>query len=178
MTTTPTLPGEARASVAAKQAAFSDSRMEPEDAAVRQQLGLRPSVYASDGIDTHPDRRPCPSWCWVGQSGGEYDHEVDCSHPMTAAHRHDGIPHVVASLYQGDNNSSKYEEDRFIQAATIEPHLEQLGQGAPIIRVALRHSEDGVSKYGEILKLTLTDAQELAAALTYLVDTADGSARA
>lgn len=155
---------------ASRQAAFSDSLGEPEYAAVRQQLGLRPCAYADDGAGRHPDRRPCPSWCWVGQSGGEYDHEVDYAHPMEAHHRHDGIPHVVASLYRGQLVSGG---ERYVAAATIEPHLEQVGQGSPIIRAYLRHWEGREQKFGEVLKLTLTDARELAAALTYLIETAE-----
>lgn len=157
--------------IAARQAAFSDSLCEPEYAAVRQLLGLRPDAYADDGIDRHPDRRPCPSWCWVGQSGGVYDHEVYAEHPMEAEHHHGPIPSVVASLYQG--SIVRDGDVNYVQAATIEPHLEQVGQGAPVIRVSLRHWKGRESKYAEILRLSLTDAQELATALTYLVETAE-----
>ena len=37
-------------------------------------MGLRPTHINEDG--PHPDRRPCPAWCWVGRTGGEYDHLV------------------------------------------------------------------------------------------------------
>lgn len=161
-----------RETIAAKQAAFSDATDEPEYAAVRQELGLRPHAYLESGPDNHPDRRPCPSWCWVGQSRGEYDHEISVRHPMTARHDHDRTPHVVASLYQGESSCDN-NGDRYVTAATIEPVLSQVGQGAPQISVHLRHYEAGKFHFGEILKLTLTDAQELATALTYLVQTAD-----
>ena len=149
MTTAPTAPAQPRESIAAKQAAFSDSLCEPEYAAVRRLLGLRPDSYNDEGVDNHPDRRPCPPWCWVGQSHGEYGHSIDRAHPMDAEQHHDGIPHVVASLYQGHLVSGG--EHRYIQAATIEPHLEQLGQAAPVIRVALRHWEGQEARYGDIL---------------------------
>lgn len=121
-------------SVADKQAAFRDSLVEPEYAAIRQQLGLRPHLYATDGADIHPDRRPCPSWCWVGNSGGKYGHEVEWDHPVGALHSFDGIAHIVASLYEGA--VARGSEPRWVEAASVELDLEQRGQEAPIIRAS------------------------------------------
>lgn len=37
---------------------------EAREESVRDNLGLRPTTYANHGhVGTHPDQRPCPSWC-------------------------------------------------------------------------------------------------------------------
>jgi len=89
---------------------------------------------------------------------------------MSARRKHERTPHVVATLYEVETVSS---DERYVAAATIEPHLFQLGKGAPLITVHLRHCEGGNAQFGEILKLTLTQAQELATALNFLVNTAE-----
>ena len=81
-------------------------------------------------------------------------------------------PSVVASLYPGD--SSRGPHSRWIHAATLEPRLVQLGQGAPVVNVAFRQYEGGEQQYeDEFLRLTVTDARELVTALNYLIETAD-----
>jgi hypothetical protein len=155
-------------SIAAKQAAFADAQCEPETAKTRQHLGLRPHVFNQYGPDGHPDRQPCPSWCWVGQSDDDReDHEVDPARPMSATHHMEGHPQVVAELYRGDSYGPS---TRVTQAATIEPVFEQMGQEDPTIRVWLRHwPTHQEQEFNEVLHLSLTDAQELAVALNYLV---------
>lgn len=153
------------------RARFNDDYIEDSDAQIRRQLDLRPANYAADrgGPGTHPDQRPCPSWCWVGQSD-EYDHEMDYTHPLEAEHNMGAIPHVVASLYPGDPGHAG---DRVVSAATIEPRLEQVGQGDPRIAVGFRRYRGRESLFDlEYLRLSLTDARELARVLNHLVDLA------
>jgi len=151
----------------------TDDHLEPAEAAIRRDLGLRPHLYPGDGRKgSHPDQRPCPAWCWIGQHP-DYDHEVHVLDTGAALHTMEGDPHVMASLYQGE--SSAGEGGRVVRTATIEPALEQLGQADPIIRVHLRHFEANEHHYDEILRLTLTDAEELARVLGWLVRTAEGA---
>ena len=152
----------------------ADEIEEPEDAALRRELGLRPSVY-SDQSDSrkllHADQRPCPSWCWVGCHEA-YGHEVDWRHPLEAGHEMEAAPHVVASLYPGAPAFGA--EDRFVRTATLEPRLHQVGQGSPTVDVAFRRYDGGDQLFDdEFLKLTITDARELAVALNYLIELAD-----
>ena len=78
-----------------------DEFEEPENAVLRRELGLRPIGYPDSG--DHPDQRPCPSWCWIAHEE-EYEHEVDCRHPLEALHTLEPHPSVVASLYPGDSS--------------------------------------------------------------------------
>jgi hypothetical protein len=138
-------------------AKFSDDYIEAADARVRQELGLRPPPFSNSTGEpgTHPDQRPCPSWCWVGQEHDQYEHEVDARRPMSASHELEGHPHVVASLYQGDFG---FGADQTVSAATIEPTLTQVDQEPPRIRVALRAYEGRESRYqDELLRLSLED---------------------
>ncbi len=80
-------------------------------------------------------------------SPDEYKHEVDCQHPLEASHTLEPHPSVVASLYPG--TSSTGPRSRWVQAATLEPRLEQLGQGAPVVNVAFRRYEGGEQKFDE-----------------------------
>lgn len=146
---------------------------EREATAIRKQLGLRP-VHYPERPGGHPDQRPCPSWCWVGQSHGEYEHEIDPRDPMRALHDVGSDAHVVASLYAG--RPARGDGDRWAETATIEAGMEQRGQGEPVIRVCVRHYADGEHHYDEALRLSVTDAQELAAVLAHLVRVADGDA--
>jgi len=152
----------------------ADEIEEPEDAALRRELGLRPSVYSdhsSSRKGLHPDQRPCPSWCWVGQHE-VYGHEMDYMHPLEAGHEMGSKPEVVASLYQGAPPIGG--DDRYIQTATIEPRLEQVGQAAPVINVAMRRHDGREQNYAdEFLRLTITDARELVVALNYLIEAAE-----
>ncbi len=71
-----------------------------------------------------------------------------------------------------------------VGTATIEVHLEQRGQGAPVIVLALRAEElvdldepgDPGRKLGyeRILHLSLTDAEELVTVLQHVVKRAEG----
>ncbi len=57
---------------------------------------------------------------------------------------------------------------------TIDPRLERLGQEAPSIRVAFRQWDGrDQSCHDELLRLSLTDAEELIAVLQSLVRTAE-----
>jgi hypothetical protein len=141
------------------------------DVTIRRRMAFRPIHFNEDG--PHPDRRPCPTWCWVGQqSDDKYDHDVSARHPTSALHSMDGTPAVLATLYQGESPLGA-DGDRFVRAATIEPHLEQLGQAAPVIRVHLRRWEGRDQHLDEVLKLSTDDAREFMACLGYLVETAE-----
>jgi hypothetical protein len=143
---------------------------EPADATLRAHLGLRPIVYNEH--DCTADPRPCPSWCWIGQSNGEYEHEIEPSHPMSATHTLEASPSIVASQYVGD--SVRGEDPRLVTPATIEPRLEQVGQGEPIVHVALRHGYGKQHTYeDDRLLLSLDDARELVTVLNHLIETAD-----
>lgn len=152
----------------------ADEIEEPEDAALRRKPGLRPSVYSdhSDGQKgLHPDQRPCPLWCWVGQHE-VFGHEMDPSHPLEAGHEMESIPNVVASLYPGAPAIGA--EDRFVRTATLEPRLHQLGQDPPTVDVGFRRFDGRDQLFDdEFLRLTITDARELAVALNYLVEIAE-----
>lgn len=92
-----------------------------------------------------PTRRPCPSWCWIAREE-DYEHEVACEHPLEASHTLEPHPSLAASLYRGtsiSNGSGKY----IHATTTIEPRLQQLGQGAPVVNVAFRQCEGGEQKY-------------------------------
>jgi hypothetical protein len=85
-------------------------------------------------------------------------------------------PAVMATLYQGEF-ASGHGDDRFVRAATIEPRLEQLGQAAPLIRIALRRWKGREQHYDDgRLKLTVADARELVKVLDYLIETAESGA--
>ena len=95
---------------------------EPEDACLRRELGLRPTHYLEHSAsqkDPHPDTRPCPSWCWIGQEGDDFVHEVNWEHPLSAMHTMGATPSVVASLYPGSFGSGS---PRCIHSATLEPY--------------------------------------------------------
>jgi hypothetical protein len=51
--------------------------------------------------------------------------------------------------------------------------VNQLGQGSPVIDVHRPHGKGPEALFEKILRLTLTDAQELATALRFIVETAD-----
>lgn len=144
-----------------------DELEEPEDRALRTDLGLRPSYYPDRS--SHPDTRPCPSWCWVGQSDGEYDHEIDVHHPMTAEHSMSGAPRIVASQYAGE----AVRREGWTQTATIELHLRQRGQGEPLIEVYLRQWLGQKQHFEEVLRLSVTDAEELSRALAHYAQVAN-----
>jgi len=147
------------------------SSRSPENAVSRRELGLRPTRYPDNG--SHPDQGSCPSWCWIAQNEG-YNHEVDPHHPLDAEHRLEANPSVVASLYPGTNLALGAAECRHIYTVTIEPRLEQRGQAQPVINLAMRTYENREQVYvDELLRLTVTDARELVAALEFL--TADRS---
>ena len=132
---------------------------------------MRPIAYAEDGVG-HPDRRPCPSWCWVAQHGGEYTHEVDSRHPMGILHTRSDTPSVGLSLYPAC--PAHGERDRVVRLATLEPHLQQLGDGEPEIHVGRCTFESRERVYqDDSLRLPLDDAQDLMAVLAHLVETAE-----
>lgn len=155
----------------------NDDYEDPNEAALRIQLGLRPahySVTADFTKEAHPDQRPCPPWCFVNDS--EYGHEIDRAHPTEASHSYDVRASVVASQYPG--GFVNFGKDELVVPSTVEARLEQIGQQAPTIEVALRHQDKSVREaYQRLLRLSVTDARELAAVLTHLVQVADGEAR-
>ena len=121
----------------------------------------------------HPDQRPCPSWCWVEDSD-DGEHEIIALHPMKALHQIDSVIRTVASLYPGEPTLGI--GDRRVGTATVESDLTQLGSADPVVSLYLRRWEDQRPKYDKRLALTLTDAKELAAVITHLVDLATGVA--
>jgi hypothetical protein len=76
-----------------------DEHLEKSDVAITRHLGLRPTHYSERG--PHPDERPCPSWCWIGQSNGEYEHEIDVTQPFVAFHSMEGTANIAAHSYPG-----------------------------------------------------------------------------
>jgi hypothetical protein len=147
--------------------------LEAEDEAVSRTLGLRPIAYRKDEMKhSHPDQRPCPSWCWVGQDD-EAGHEVDSHDPMTAVHTMPASPHIVASLYEGEVSRRSDGGGSVVVTATIEVHLEQVGQGDPTVTVYLRHYVEQKHRFDELLRLTLTDTEELSTSLAHIVRVAE-----
>ncbi len=116
-----------------------------------------------------PDPGPCPSWCWVARTVEKHDLEVRLGGEVE--HVSDSLK-VRASLYGGRNGNGETE------FASVEPHLEAIGSAAPAIVVALRHYTypgPGLEQhYDDVLKLAVTDAEELARVLAYLVEQAKG----
>jgi hypothetical protein len=138
---------------------------EPEQFTTRQYLGLRPVAFpADDQKHTHPDQRPCPPWCDIGNS--EWGHEIDPRAVFSAEHNSERVT-FPATMYGGsyDQGPSR----RLVIPATIECSLSQNGQTLPKISVALRHNLDGEARYQERLRLSVNDARDLIATLTYLV---------
>jgi hypothetical protein len=149
--------------------AYSPEEDTNVDASLRRKLGLRPLYYHEVG--KHADQRPCPPWCWVGQTHGEYDHEVDPHHPLTARHELKATPASAASLYQG---VFELEDNvRHVRTASVEPRLQQIGQEQPTIRVALRRWEGRKQRFDEVLNLSIDDAREFMTVLGRLVEIAE-----
>lgn len=144
-----------------------------------------PPVVRSREIpeDDHPDKRPCPSWCWVVVNNPDgYAHEIHEHRITTATHALEEAIDTRASLYPADTDH----ETRKITTATVESDLRQDGADQPVVRVALRSyprvkKADGTygrdHAYAELLRLTIEDAREFAAALVYLADVAEGEPR-
>jgi hypothetical protein len=156
-----------------------DTYEETADHALRGQLGLRPIAYRNDEHKgAHPDQRPCPSWCWIGQSN-EYDHEILQAHPLAALHTTDGTVSMAASQYRGRRGSRPMD---WIEMATLEARLEQLGQGEPVIRLALRAV--GAGREGALdedfdkdrLNLSVPDAEDLVVVLQHMIGLTRGGA--
>jgi hypothetical protein len=148
--------------------AYSPEEETNLDAQVRRQLGLRPLYYDENG--KHPDQRPCPPWCWIGQTHGEYEQHVDVRHLMSAQHELNSTPAVAATLYQGEYALA---DVRHARMASIEPDLEQVGQEDPIISVNLRRWEGREQHLDQVLRLTIDDTRELVKVLHYLIETAE-----
>ena len=144
--------------------------LEPETYTLQAKLGLRPHHFQENG--PHPDTQPCPSWCWIAKWGKD-GHEIEWRHPLEATHTMEGTPQIAASLYPAEPGSQAYPT---VVMATIEPRLQQVGQQPPTIRVAFRSYEGREQTYNdELLKLSIDDAEDLIAALSYLVKTAESA---
>ncbi|MEP6814122.1 MAG: hypothetical protein ABI873_01080 [Marmoricola sp.] len=148
---------------------------EPEDVALRERLGLRPVWYANDCKETHPDTRPCPSWCWQASSPESETHEVTADHVAAASHALEPAPSILASLYESD---LERQEPHGVAAAQIETHLVQLGGDEPQITVYLRDYPDRKRRFEERLRLTVADAREVITALSYVCEVAERDAPA
>ena len=128
----------------------------------------------------HPDTRPCPSWCYVGIENDRdtYDHEILEDQISEAVHSFDKRLTTRASLYPASTDHAT----RVVEVATFVTHLRQVGAGEPIVGVGLRQyprtqDADGLYrrhvKYSDLMDLTVEDARELAAMLTYVCDLAE-----
>jgi hypothetical protein len=142
---------------------------EPSETALRDTLGLRPTHYGR--LEAHPDTAPCPPWCWIGLSHGEFEHELSLKHPMTATHRIEGAPSIVASLYGGGSLTTGGDP---VEVATIIVGLAQNGSSEPVVEVSLRQYVDRKLRLDDALNLSVADARELVSALTYVVGIVDG----
>lgn len=162
---------------ASPQQTSTDNQTEPyeeqEEHDLRAALGLRPIAFRHDS--DHPDTRPCPSWCWIASPTAVeagYSHEIDQRHPMAAMHTLSSVPSVALSLYEADR--PKGGGSRWTVLSTLEPRLQQEGQGEPEVRIALREYEGRESSYqDDFLRMSLDDVQDLIAVLSHLVKTAE-----
>ncbi|GAA4698161.1 hypothetical protein [Nocardioides nanhaiensis] len=125
-----------------------------------KKLGLRPIEYRSG--EQHPEQRPCPSWCGLAHDPAR--HGIDPRHPLSALHTPTWDLEVALSAYRGTLCAEG------VLAASVEVSLEQVGQRAPRIRLIRYLNKESTV----ILTLGLTDAEELALALTYQVQLAEG----
>lgn len=146
-----------------------ENEVEPLDYALRQHLGLTPFVHYDNNDHAHPDTRPCPAWCWVGNADG-YEHEINRWAPLTATHALGGFIHIGARHYIADKDGDR------IRLATIEPWIEQEGAADPVIGIALRHrGKRGQHKYShDRLKMHPDEARELVRALEFLIGLSEG----
>ena len=98
---------------------------------------------------------------------------MEPTHPLSATHTMEGVPSLVASQYSGTWVVGE-ESERLVETATLEPRLEQIGQGAPTVRVALRHGYGKQRIYeDDRLVLSIDDDRELMTLLSSLIDMAD-----
>jgi hypothetical protein len=139
---------------------------EPEETALRQRLGVRPTLYVTDGED--PDARPCPAWCHDGHD----THDIHKEHPLDARHALGYTPRVVASRYRGEYNHS--DAGGCVTTAHIDVELQQIGQAGPHIELGLHHYPNGQHAFENRLEVSVEDARDLARALTHLADVAEG----
>jgi hypothetical protein len=146
-----------------------DDIFEPDDVALRQRLGVRPIYYWAEA-STHPDREPCPPWCWAQQGDDDWMHEIDEEHPMVATHKLEPVPTTVATLYRGERRARESQDDpSYVETASIESYLEQVGQHEPIVKLDLCHHPRGKYARENRLRLTVADTEDLISALTFLV---------
>lgn len=142
----------------------TDDWSEPEQAQLRQQLGLRPTVYTES-----PDTRPCPPWCW--HSGREGAHEASTHRLTTALHESAAIE-MLASAYPGVTVSHETDNTLGVMGTVVRARLVKQGEGSTVLRLRVQPArEDDDSRF---LTLSMTDAEELITVLGYLV----GAARA
>lgn len=138
--------------------------------ALRRRLGIRPIAHNQGD---HPDSGPCPAWCWIATAGHDgWGHEINQRHPMAATHTSDdNVPEVALSLYEADPGRG---EDPWVRLSTLEPRLEQVGQGDPEVVIGRRTYKGRECTWeDEFLRLTLDDTQDLIAVLAHLVKLAD-----
>ncbi|WP_148576076.1 hypothetical protein [Nocardioides caldifontis] len=148
--------------------------LEPDDVALQQRLSVRPTYYWAEA-STHPDKDPCPTWCWT-RHGDDWAHEVDEAAPMAATHRLEPVPTTVASLYRGVRNQREPSDETpsYVETATVRSYLEQVGQSEPIVKIDLSHYPRGKYVRENRLRLTIADTEDLIAVLTFLVKEARG----
>lgn len=151
----------------------TDDQLDPADAELRQRLGLRPRLYVDETEKgTHPDQRPCPSWCWIADS--EYAHEVLEEKPFIAMHQTAGAVTFPAQRYRGRAHWNAATNLRQVETASLEVDMRQPGQSPPEVSVYLRYYDDDREPvFEKVLTLSLTDATELATALAYWVAVAE-----
>ena len=132
---------------------------------------LRDTVFF--GGSAHPDAGPCPDWCQYTEPPAAA-HGIEYGQPV--AHTSTTL-HSRASLYRGADEDMGSEGERHL-FATIETRTEVVEGCAPEIRVALRDhphvmGRGSEQRLEEKLLLTIADARELAAVLTYWADAAE-----
>lgn len=147
-----------------------DEFEEPERARLRESLGLREVIFSRSADKVgHPDKRPCPAWCCIGNSG--YEHEVDYNYPRNAMHLLDELPPIGLGQYPGWVEQTG-EHEYVSHLPTLELYMEQRGQAMPIIEIGTRQRVENKQQYRTLVRLSVADARELITLLNYLVEAA------
>ncbi|GAB3659317.1 hypothetical protein GCM10027596_16730 [Nocardioides korecus] len=139
---------------------------EPYSFAVRVALGLRPTTFLFG--DPTIDPRPCPPWCHYGLNNDK--HDVNQAHPFDAHHALGVEPEVALSNYPADYLRDS--EGTFVSTSALRVALRQVGQSAPTVELHAYIKSEPERRPS--LDLSIGDAKELVAALTYVVALAEG----
>lgn len=141
---------------------------EPEDYAVRKQLGLREIFYPVGAPAVSP---PCPPWCHLADEDG-WSHTPTSSRPFVAQHVSDDIT-IALSQYPGEEHTVTDEDGetvRGVGVATLSATIYQ-DHNSTEPAISLRHTNGT-----QVLTLSLDDASDLVTVLNYLVAKAEAGA--